>query len=320
MDEVALARLVAGGPGVHDEGLAGEVAALRAELAVAHERIELMHAELGHARRPGTPARIDDKAAEMVCRAAALAAAGDELAWTGVAVALPPGFLPRLAARLEAPVESVAALWPSAAAMEAEILLAQATEGLTARADDASLIAIWTEVGRRAHLLGDPEGRRILRNEVVARLTVEVFANLTVSLPWRNYVACASAASRAPGLAAELRRRLSEAEEAFATRMGEFYRNILPLIGYRLSPILRGDHRAFAATLTAAMEGFGVVRQTLGTVLGADYGTPGTPPVGIETVAAQALLDSLLEPDPDFDAPAARTRLTDGLVLEPTVL
>ncbi|WP_291046494.1 hypothetical protein [Herbiconiux sp.] len=263
---------------------------------------------------PSTFSRVANEAELHICRASVVDAAVDELTRCGVVVGLPQGLLAKVASKLGVPPAALRPLWPSDERLEADVLIALAKQGLTAKADDDVLISAWNHVGRQTSRLADPDERRTVLDELIALLTVEAFTAWTGSIPWRNYVACTTAASSSEALAESLRAEMAEAEEAFATRMGEFYRNMLPLIGFRLCPALRGDHRAFGVLLLAAMEGLGVVRHSLATIVGASYGEQSAP-APIASLAVDALVAALLEPDPDYDCEAAVSRLTEGLVL-----
>ncbi|MFB2583237.1 hypothetical protein ACEXQD_18470 [Herbiconiux sp. P15] len=295
-----------------------------AELATLEESLatELERSGIAHGLPVGRPAggnttfsRAAAEAEEHLCRVSVLAAAVDELNRSGVVVGVPPGLLSRVASTLGVPVARVRALWPSSEIMEADVLLHLAKDGLGTKADDENLIDAWNLVARQSERLRDPAERRAVLDELIQLLTVESFSELTGSMEWRNYVACTTSASSSPQLAESLRSEMSAAEEAFATRMGEFYRNILPLVGFRLRSSLRDDHRAFGVLLVAALEGLGVVRHSLHTVWGAAYGSPSCP-TPIASLAVDALIDALLEPDPEFDCEAAILRLTEGLVLD----
>lgn len=290
-----------------------ELAMLEGELRSALEAFGVVHG-LQNARPtsgPNTFSRVANEAEQLICRASVIDAAVDELTRCGVVVGLPQGLLARVASKLGVPPAELRPLWPSAERLEADVLLALAKHGLTAKADDDVLISAWNHVARETARLADPEERRLVLDELIALLTVEAFTTWTGSTPWRNYVACTTAASSSEALADSLRAEMAAAEEAFATRMGEFYRNMLPLIGFRLCPALRGDHRAFGVLLLAAMEGLGVVRHSLATIVGASYGEQSAP-APIASLAVDALVEALLEPDPDYDCDAATSRLTEG--------
>ncbi|MCS5722362.1 hypothetical protein N1028_15185 [Herbiconiux sp. CPCC 203407] len=293
-----------------------ELAGLEGELRSALEAFSVARGLQNSrpASGPSTFMRVADEAEQHICRASVVQAAVDELTLCGVVVGLPQGLLARVASKLGVPPAMLRPLWPSAERLEADVLIALAKQGLAAKADDDVLISAWNHVGRQTSRLADPEERWIVLDELIALLTVEAFTAWTGSTPWRNYVACTTAASSSEALAETLRAEMAEAEEAFATRMGEFYRNMLPLIGFRLCPALRDDHRAFGVLLLAAMEGLGVVRHSLATIVGASYGEQ-SDPAPIASLAVDALVAALLEPDPDYDCRAAVSRLTEGLVL-----
>jgi hypothetical protein len=272
---------------------------------------------LQNSRPPGGPStfsRVANEAEQHICRASVIDAAVDELTRCGVVVGLPQGLFAKVASRLGVPPAALRPLWPSSERLEADVLLALARRGLVKKADDDVLISAWNHVGRHTARLADPGERRTVLDELIALVTVDVFTARTGSVPWRNYVACTTAASSSEALAESIRSEMAEAEEAFATRMGEFYRNMLPLIGFRLCPALRGDHRAFGVLLVAALEGLGVVRHSLATIVGATYGEQSAP-APIASLAVGSLVEALIEPDPDYDCEAAVSRLTDGLVL-----
>jgi hypothetical protein len=259
--------------------------------------------------------RIESEALDVVCRQSVLTEAANVLNRSGVLITIRDDLLSSVAAKLNVPLRDVCALWPSFEAMEAEVLMTLAKEGLSSRADDPTLITAWHYITRHVDDLRTTEGRAALLRELITLVSAHNFENVTASMTWRNYVTCATAIARTPALSESLTEELQIAEEAFLDRMGEFYRNMLGLIGYRLRSDLRDDFRAFALILASGIEGLGLVRRSVRTVIGAQYGPHGSGAVSVATLLVSSLVNSMIEPDPGYDAEVAIDQVTNGLTL-----
>jgi hypothetical protein len=234
-------------------------------------------------------------------------------------VTVPDGLISMVAARLAVPVESVRALWPASEQMRGEMLLALAREGLAGRADDDALIGAWNRLGAHSGIVATPAGRRRLLADLVRLIARHSIGEVTSSMRWRNYVACAAGVAETPRLSRALGRSLQQSDEEFIAHLAVFYENVLSLIGYRLSPRLRDDHRAFAVALASVIDGLGIAHQGNPAVVESPFGLAKTEPETFAELLIGSVVGSLLEIDPGFSPEKAIERLTNGLQFDHVV-
>ncbi|MCS5733731.1 hypothetical protein [Herbiconiux daphne] len=253
---------------------------------------------------------------QAVDRRAVLDEAVDVINRNGVLLGIRPSLLSTVAAKLHRSEREVSSLWPSSEAMRGDILLALAREGLYNRADDATLISTWNFLASHASDLATGDGRRDVLTRLIALVAQHNFEAVTTSMPWRNYVVCSVGAAESEALSETLTAELRRSENSFLTHMAHFYENVLGQIGFRLNDRLRHNHRAFAVSMAAVIEGLGIVRRSVPDILAATYGGADDADLSIASLLVTVLLDGLIEEDPHYDAEAAIRRLTEGLEFE----
>lgn len=285
---------------------AGLDARVRSELT-ARPRLPRQARPLRRGRGAGRGRSID--------RSAVLEACVERLNVEGVRLTPRAGIIDQVAARLSVRREVVTALWPSESALQADMLLALARDGLRRRADDDTLIATWHFLARESPRLRSALGRRSVLRDLIAFVAAHNFDRGTSSTSWRNYVACVASVAEDDALSERLTSELRASEEDFLAQLSGFYENVISLIGFRLAPTLRGEPRAFAVALSAVVEGLGIARHSVPTVIETPLGEDVDKPIA--EVLLGVLLAGLLEEDPDYDPDTAIDRLTHGLVDAP---
>ncbi|MEJ6490118.1 hypothetical protein PQI23_10320 [Leucobacter sp. USCH14] len=222
-------------------------------------------------------------------------------------------------------------VWPTADAFMADLFCELANQAQIDRADTETLLTTWQYLSMRTEDLRTPSGRRSVLIDIIRTAAEYNFEVVTASSKWRTYAALSTTIMSWPDEAARARilDALQASELSFVETMENFYRNVLPTVGYRLKPMFHNDYQPFVVAAASVIEGLGIVRATVpalveahfsGHAAGVDDGSRESAQEETWSVSALAFMgvvDAFIEPDPDFVASEAISRLSSGVDVTP---
>lgn len=200
--------------------------------------------------------------------------------------------------------------WPTKEEYFDDLLreLAGAAWGGTAAFDEGAVAQAVMTLNERSDLLATPEGRRIAWMVAARESAEENLRRLTGKTQWRTYVTMVATILSLPEgrLRSEVQAILQDSEKRFLEQMAGLYAGLGQQVGFRLRPETGNDFTLIGALGAALVEGLGL-RMVLSpdrvtnTFRAESFG-PGAPDVWTPvSFALVAIIDSLIEPDPDFD-------------------
>lgn len=203
----------------------------------------------------------------------------------------------------DVPRSSVYRAWGSKEAFYVELMermVAPSPAG--SYADDVVRIARRV-LDQNEQLLGTPQGRRALLEEMVRCTVTQSFHGAARSLAWRSFTALTVAV---PTLDDEDQHRILSALAAsharIVDRVADLYAEVLPLVGMRMKAGF--DIRTAIATGSATMDGLIRLSFTDPATVASRILKPGPAGEPVEwelpPVAFMAILDAMIEPDPGF--------------------
>ena len=220
-------------------------------------------------------------------------------------------------------------VWPSADAFMVDLFCELANQAQIDRADTETLLTTWQYLSMRTDDLHTPAGRRSVLIDIIRTAAEYNFEVVTASGKWRTYAALSTTILSWPDDAARTRMldALQASELAFVETMENFYRNVLPTVGYRLKPMFHNDYQPFVVAAASVIEGLGIVRATVPALVEAHF-SGGTADTGLSETAEEevwsvsalafmGVVDAFIEPDPDFVAEEAISRLSSGVDVTP---
>ncbi|WP_307863472.1 hypothetical protein [Leucobacter tardus] len=264
----------------------------------------------------GSRARGDDARTQMVQRAI------DHVESVGLTLGASEGVVQQLAADAGLSQRQFAQLWPSTELFLADVFCELADQARIDRANTETLLTTWQYLSARTEDLRSAEGRRRVLIDVIRTAAEYNFDVVTASSKWRTYAALSTTIMSWPDEAVRTRilDALRASELAFAETMESFYRNVLPTVGYRLKPVYRGDYQPFVVAAASVIEGLGIVRTTVPTLVEARFDFPvgeGSEEWSIASLAFVGVVDAFIEPDPAFVPEEAIGRLSSGVDVSP---
>ncbi|TDP90361.1 hypothetical protein [Leucobacter luti] len=219
-----------------------------------------------------------------------------------------------------------AQVWDSPEAFLADLFCELANQAQIDRADTQTLLTTWQYLGMRVDDLRSPEGRRSVLIDIIRTAAEYNFDVVTASSKWRTYAALSTTIMSWPE--GEARERVLDAlrasEVSFVETMESFYRNVLPTVGYRLKPVFHNDYQPFVVAAASVIEGLGIVRATVPALVEARFDLPilnrgaeATEEWSVASLSFMGVVDAFIEPDPEFVADEATSRLVGGIDVTP---
>jgi len=240
----------------------------------------------------------------------------------GLSLGIDAVLVERLLADAGVTAKQFAKVWPTTDAFLTDLFCELANQAQVDRADTQTLLTTWQYLSMRADDLRSPEGRRSVLIDVIRTAAEYNFDVVTASSKWRTYAALSTTIMSWPE--GEARARVIEAlrasELAFVETMESFYRNVLPTLGFRLKPVFNNDYQPFVVASASVIEGLGIVRATVPSLVEAHFDFPGEHGAEAWSVAALAfmsVIDAFFEADPSFVAEEAISRLSVGVDVTP---
>lgn len=215
-----------------------------------------------------------------------------------------------------------ARIWSSTDAFLVELLCELARRARIDRADTETLLTTWQYLSARSSELRTPEGRRQVLVDLVRTVTEYNFNVVTAANKWRTYAALSTTINSWPDEAGrqQLLDAMQASQLAFVDTMESFYRNMLPLVGYRMKPVFKGDMQPFVIAAASVIEGLGIVRATVPALVESRFELMrGTEPEdwSLAAISFMGVLDAFFELDPDFEPEVAISRLSGGMDVSP---
>ncbi|WP_336659670.1 hypothetical protein [Leucobacter sp. USHLN153] len=255
-----------------------------------------------------------------------LATAVRHVETVGLSLGINGTVIDRLTAEAGLSPKQFAQSWVSHDAFLADLFIELANQAQIDRADTETLLTTWQYLSMRVGDLRSAEGRRSVLIDIIRTAAEYNFEVVTASSKWRTYAALSTTISAWPE--GEARARVLEAlrasEMSFVETMENFYRNVLPTVGYRLRPMFNNDYQPFAVAAASVIEGLGIVRATVPPLVEAHFTRSIERANGVDeeswSVAAlsfMGVVDAFIEPDPAFDAEEAISRLSGGVDVTP---
>lgn len=203
----------------------------------------------------------------------------------------------------DVPRSSVYRSWGSKEAFHVELMERMLEPGPEGSYADEIVSVAEAVLEQNRHRLGTAQGRRATLTEIVRRTVTESFHGAARSLAWRSFTALAVTV---PTLDPPDRERvlvaLATSHARIVDRVADLYAEILPALGMRARDGF--DVRTLVVTGSSAMDG--LIRLSLtdpATVVSRTVRPgPDGEPVEWElpAVAFLAIMDAMVEPDPDF--------------------
>lgn len=242
----------------------------------------------------------------------------------GLSVGLTAEFIQHLSADAGVSARQFAQVWPTTDLFLADLSCAVADQARIDRADTQTLVSTWHSLSTRSDELHTAEGRQRVLRDVIRTAAEYNFEVVTASNKWRSYAAISTTIMSWPD--GTSRNRITESlrtsQMSFIETMESFYRNVLPTIGYQLKPMLNHDYQAFVVATAAVIEGLGVVRSTVPAHVESHFTVTTGHTADVWSLAALSFLgmvESFIEPDPQFDARIAIRRLNGGYDVTPEI-
>lgn len=243
----------------------------------------------------------------------------------GLTLGMNVALIEQLASEAGVSVKQFHKVWASSEAFLADLFTELANQAQIDRADTQTLLTTWQYLGIRAQDLHTAEGRRRLLFDIIRTAAEYNFDVVTVSGKWRTYAALSTTILSWPE--GEARTRVLDAlrasELAFVETMESFYRNVLPMLGYRLKPQFANDYQPFVVAAASVIEGLGIVRSTVPALVGAHFEFPGEngeqESWSVASLAYIGVLDAFFDPDLDYVPEEAIARLSGGVDVTPSM-
>ncbi|WP_346057739.1 hypothetical protein [Leucobacter alluvii] len=224
-----------------------------------------------------------------------------------------------------------AQVWSSPDAFMADLFCELANQAQIDRADTETLLTTWQYLSMRTDDLHTLEGRRSVLNDIIRTAAEYNFEVITASSKWRTYAALSTTIVAWPEGPARTRvlDALQASELSFVETMENFYRNVLPTVGYRLKPMFHNDYQPFVVAAASVIEGLGIVRATVPALVeahfdGSSAGADGNADEqaqedswSVSALAFMGVVDAFIEPDPHFVPTEAISRLSSGVDVTP---
>ncbi|MFT4135570.1 hypothetical protein [Microbacterium sp.] len=233
--------------------------------------------------------------------------AKEQIQQTGLTVSLEHLRLDELLELADVPKTSFYRVWTSKDRFFARLLeeLVQPEGGVGAAYDPETIRVSGLVIRQHPELLATAEGRERLMREMVRVGAHRNFTALLGSVGWRTYMAILATL---PGISDEgarerIKTALQRAENEFLDRMADFYRELLPVLHYRLRPGVTTRHLAAAGA--AVVEGLVqrnvVSPELVGGMLPGPAIDGGTTDWDLAALGFLGVIQALAEPDPDYD-------------------
>ncbi|WP_051137878.1 hypothetical protein [Leucobacter chironomi] len=240
----------------------------------------------------------------------------------GLSLGVSGALIERLSANAGVTAKQFSRVWPSHDAFLADLFCELANQARIDRADAQTLLTTWQYLSMRVDELRSSGGRRRVLIDIIRTAAQYNFEVVTASNKWRTYAALSTTVESWPDEAArvQITDALRASELAFVETMESFYRNVLPTVGYRLKPQFHGDYQPFVVAAASVIEGLGIVRATVPALVEAHFDFPVDGDAEVEewsvaSLAFVGVVDAFIEPDPDFNADEAVSRLSGGVDL-----
>jgi AcrR family transcriptional regulator len=203
-------------------------------------------------------------------------------------------------------------VWPTKEVFFEDLLLelaAPSTWQGTGAFDQATLDLAVATVVDRVDQLSTVVGRREALLEAARLGAKRNFEALAETPHWRTYVALTATVTSLPNsdVKTKLQAKLQESEGRFLVAMAEFYTSMAHMLGYRLKPAFRDDFALLAAMGAAVIEGLGL-RQIIAPEIVSKtfqmraFGGREDVEWTVPALGFTAIVDAMIEPDPDYDA------------------
>lgn len=255
-------------------------------------------------------------------RARMLLSASRYVESAGLSLGVSGALIERLSANAGVTAKQFSRVWPSHDAFLADLFCELANQARIDRADAQTLLTTWQYLSMRVDELRSSGGRRRVLIDIIRTAAQYNFEVVTASNKWRTYAALSITVESWPDEAArvQITDALRASELAFVETMESFYRNVLPTVGYRLKPQFHGDYQPFVVAAASVIEGLGIVRATVPALVEAHFDFPVDGDAEVEewsvaSLAFVGVVDAFIEPDPDFNADEAVSRLSGGVDL-----
>lgn len=240
----------------------------------------------------------------------------------GLSLGIDAPLLEKLTSGADVSVRQFNQIWPSVDAFLTDLFCELANQAQIDRADSQTLLTTWQYLSMRTSDLNSLEGRRGVLVDIIRTAAEYNFGAVTASSKWRTYAALSTTIMSWPE--GEARTRVLDAlrasELSFVDTMESFYRNVLPTIGYRLKPVFSDDYQPFVVAAASVIEGLGIVRSTVPTLVETRFDFPadnGTEAWSVASLAFMGVVDAFIEPDPGFIPDEAISRLSTGIDVTP---
>lgn len=223
----------------------------------------------------------------------------------------------------EVTAQEFAQLWGTPESFLGDLCRELANQAQVDRADTQTLLTTWQYISSRAHELNTVFGRRSVLIDVIRTAAEYNFTVVTASSKWRTYAALSTTILSWPDDERRTRvlNALKDSELAFVETMENFYRNVLPTLGYRLKPAFANDLQPFVVASASVIEGLGIVRSTVPSLVEAHFELPmehGTESWSVSALTFMSVIDAFFEPDPEYNAQLAIARLSGGMDVTPS--
>ncbi len=240
----------------------------------------------------------------------------------GLTLGLRTGLIDEFAAGAGISKRQFSQVWSSQETFLADLFCELANQAQIDRADTETLLTTWQYLSSRVDEFYTSEGRRKVLVDVIRIAVKYNFDVVTASNKWRTYAALSTTILSWPE--GEDRARMLDAlrasELSFVDTMESFYRNLLPTVGYQLKAEFHNDYQPFVVAAASVIEGLGIVRATVPALVEAHFdleSESGTEAWSVASLAFIGVLDAFFEPNPDFDAKDAISRLSGGVDVTP---
>ncbi|MEV8337507.1 hypothetical protein [Leucobacter sp. NPDC077196] len=252
----------------------------------------------------------------------------------GLTLSVSQELIERICADAGVSAKQFGQVWPTADAFMADLFCELANQAQIDRADTETLLTTWQYLSMRTDDLHTPAGRRRVLIDIIRTAAEYNFEVVTASSKWRTYAALSTTIMAWPEGSSRTRvlDALQASELSFVETMESFYRNVLPTVGYRLKPMFHNDYQPFVVAAASVIEGLGIVRATVPALVEAHFNGPtdgsdetldgaaGPSENDVWSVSALAFMgvvDAFIEPDPEFVAAEAISRLSSGVDVTP---
>ena len=241
----------------------------------------------------------------------------------GLSLRMNDALIQHLSAEAGVTAKEFSKVWSSTEEFLADLFTELANQARIDRADTQTLLTTWQYLSMRSADLRSAAGRRCLLIDIIRTGAEYNFHVVTASNKWRTYAALSTTILSWPE--SEARTRVLDAlrasQLAFVETMESFYRNVLPTLGYRLKPMFNNDYQPFVVAGASVIEGLGIVRSTVPSLVGAHFRDSDTAedaePWSVASLAFMGVLDAFFEPDPEFEPEEAIARVNGGVDVSP---